>query len=172
MTVERLIVRTSGCRISKIADEGKLIGIRIDEDGTGDLGYILQKFDWSELVGDIDWRIVTPFRRLVFNTLLENVPMGWLITYGELALAMGSPGSARAVGSALSSNPWPLVVPCHRVVRGDGHIGPYSAGSGMITKRSLLMEEGLEIDSEFRFNQKNLTKIAREAREAIIQTNM
>ena len=72
----------------------------------------------------------------------------------------------------MSSNPWPLVVPCHRVVRSNGHIGSYSAGSGIFTKRSLLVSEGLDIDAEFRFDQKNLMKIAREARDATIQTKM
>ena len=172
MQTKTLVVETSHGRISKILDSGRLIGISIEETGAGSLLGLENRFDWSDLIEDIEWGIITPFRRLIFEALLDNVPSGSLITYGELALAAGSPGSSRAVGSALSSNPWPLVVPCHRVVRSNGHIGQYSAGSGIFTKRSLLVSEGLEIDSEFRFDQKNLTKIAREARDATIQTKM
>ena len=170
MPVETLVVEMAHCRVSKIIEGGKLIGISIDG-GKGDPADGPERSpDWSNLVEDIDWSMVTRFRRLVFETLLDNVQRGSLVTYGELASAAGRPGSARAVGSALSSNPWPLVVPCHRVVRSNGHIGPYSAGSGISTKRSLLVSEGVEIDAEFRFDQKNLTKIAREARDATIQT--
>ena len=172
MPVETLVAEMAHGRVSKIVDGGKLIGISIDEGGVNHAEGLESGFDWLDLVEDIDWSMVTPFRRLVFEALLDNVPRGSLITYGELASAAGSPGSARAVGSALSSNPWPLVVPCHRVVRSNGHIGPYSAGSGIFTKRWLLVSEGLEIDAEFRFDQKNLTKIAREARDATIQTKM
>ena len=172
MQTKTLVVETSHGRISKILDSGRLIGISIEETGAGSLFGLENRFDWSDLIEDIEWGNITPFRRLIFEALLDNVPSGSLITYGELALAAGSPGSSRAVGSALSSNPWPLVVPCHRVVRSNGHIGHYSAGSGIFTKRSLLVSEGFEIDSEFRFDQKNLTKIAREARDATIQTKM
>jgi len=172
MPVEALVVEMAHGRVSKIVDDGKLIGISLDEGGMNPLDGLESGFEWPDLVEDIHWSMVTPFRRLVFEALLDNVPRGSLITYGELASAVGSPGSARAVGSALSSNPWPLVVPCHRVVLSNGHIGPYSAGSGISTKRRLLVSEGLEIDAEFRFDQKNLTKIAREARDATIQTKM
>lgn len=172
MPLETLVFETSHCRVSKIVESGKLIAISIQEGGGESLDGLGDGFDWSDLIGDIEWGIVTPFRRTVFEALIGNVPRGGLITYGELASAAGLPGSSRAVGSALSSNPWPLVVPCHRVVRSNGHIGPYSAGSGISTKRSLLISEGLEIDAKFRFDQKNLMKIAREAREATIQTKM
>ena len=172
MPTQTVILEKTRGRVSKIVDDGMLIGIRIDGDEGDCLDDLQDGFDWSDLVADIEWGTVTHFRRLVFETLLENVPRGSLITYGELASAVGSPGSARAVGSALSSNPWPLVIPCHRVVRSDGHIGPYSAGLGISTKRSLLISEGLGVDSEFRFDQKNLMKIAREARDATIQTKM
>jgi methylated-DNA-[protein]-cysteine S-methyltransferase len=63
-----------------------------------------------------------------------RVPYGSVVTYGELADKAGSPGAARAVGSFLSSNPFPLVVPCHRVVNADGTLGSYSAGQGSSTK--------------------------------------
>ena len=131
MQTKTLVVETTHGRISKILDSGRLIGISIEETGAGSLFGLENRFDWSDLIEDIEWGNITPFRRLIFEALLDNVPSGSLITYGELALAAGSPGSSRAVGSALSSNPWPLVVPCHRVVRSNGHIGHYSAGSGL-----------------------------------------
>jgi methylated-DNA-[protein]-cysteine S-methyltransferase len=70
---------------------------------------------------------------------LEQVPYGELVTYGELAVLAGRPGAARAVGSAMATNPLPIVVPCHRVTR-SGHIGGY--GPGVATKEWLLRLEG------------------------------
>ena len=59
----------------------------------------------------------------------------------ELADRCGCPGGSRAVGSALASNPWLLVVPCHRVLRADGALGGFSGGEGPSTKRALLEHE-------------------------------
>jgi methylated-DNA-[protein]-cysteine S-methyltransferase len=70
---------------------------------------------------------------------LEQVPYGELVTYGELAALAGRPGAARAVGTAMATNPLPIVVPCHRVTR-SGHIGGY--GPGVATKEQLLRLEG------------------------------
>jgi methylated-DNA-[protein]-cysteine S-methyltransferase len=64
-----------------------------------------------------------------------------VITYAELARRAGSPGAARAVGSAMAANPLPVVIPCHRVVRSDGGAGDYSAG-GTAVKRRMLRTEG------------------------------
>jgi methylated-DNA-[protein]-cysteine S-methyltransferase len=69
---------------------------------------------------------------------LDRVPIGSVVSYGELAARAGSPGAARAVGSVMSSNPFPLVVPCHRVVNADGNLGKYSAARGVITKAWLI----------------------------------
>ena len=103
MPLETLVFETSHCRVSKIVESGKLIAISIQEGGGESLDGLGDGFDWSDLIGDIEWGIVTPFRRAVFEALIHNVPRGGLITYGELASAAGSPGSSRAVGSALSS---------------------------------------------------------------------
>ena len=72
----------------------------------------------------MDWRLSHGFYRRVLDTLM-TVEFGTTVSYGELALMAGSPGAARAVGTAMSSNPIPLVVPCHRVVRSDGSVGEY-----------------------------------------------
>jgi O-6-methylguanine DNA methyltransferase len=92
----------------------------------------------------LDLRAVTPFRREV---LLEatTIPRGEVRPYGWLAERIGRAGATRAVGSAMASNPLPLIVPCHRVVRSDGRIGDYSLG-GSDNKRRLLEAEGLEPD--------------------------
>ena len=73
----------------------------------------------------------------VQETLLA-VPYGSVVSYGELAKRAGYPGAARAVGGVMSSNPFPLIVPCHRVVNADGRIGRYSAAHGTRTKNWLI----------------------------------
>lgn len=80
---------------------------------------------------------LTPFACKVQQALLK-VPYGSVISYGELATVAGSPRAARAVGGVMSSNPFPLIVPCHRVVNADGHIGQYSAARGTSTKAWLI----------------------------------
>ena len=59
---------------------------------------------------------------------------------------MGKPGSSRAVGAALRANPTPIVVPCHRVVRGDGSLAGYGGAGGIPTKAKLLKKEGVRIE--------------------------
>lgn len=81
----------------------------------------------------------TPFSAAVL-TALRAVPAGSLTSYGRLAEAAGRPGSARAVGGAVGANPLPVVVPCHRVVAGDGSLGGFSGG--LDVKRWLLAHEG------------------------------
>jgi methylated-DNA-[protein]-cysteine S-methyltransferase len=68
------------------------------------------------------------------------VPRGWVTTYGRLAAHLGSPRAARAVGSALAHNPFPLLIPCHRALRADLSLGGYQGGLAM--KRALLELEG------------------------------
>jgi methylated-DNA-[protein]-cysteine S-methyltransferase len=83
------------------------------------------------------------FQEAVLN-LLKQVPKGKVTTYGEIARELtGSVRAARAVGQAVATNPYPVVVPCHRVVRSDGDIGGYSLG--VDKKIKLLSEDGVEI---------------------------
>lgn len=84
---------------------------------------------------DVDLTGVTEFQRSVLEAT-SRIPFGTTVTYGELAERIDRPEASRAVGSALGSNPVPIVVPCHRVVRSDGSVGGYTAGSGY--KRQLL----------------------------------
>jgi methylated-DNA-[protein]-cysteine S-methyltransferase len=84
----------------------------------------------------------TPFQRAVWNAA-ALIPFGHVQTYGWIAAQIGRPAAARAVGSALSRNPLPLIVPCHRVVRGDGALGGFFASGGTALKRRLLEHEGV-----------------------------
>lgn len=88
---------------------------------------IFQK-DWRQL-DQIKLHLAgTAFQLKVWNSLLK-VPMGHLNTYGDIARNIGHPKSARAVGSAIGSNPVAFLIPCHRVIQGGGHIGGYMWGT-------------------------------------------
>lgn len=73
------------------------------------------------------------------------IPRGRVSTYGCIAGYIGQPGAARAVGTALATNPFPIVVPCHRVLRSNGHLGGF--GGGLAMKKALLAMEGIEFKS-------------------------
>jgi O-6-methylguanine DNA methyltransferase len=87
-----------------------------------------------------DLRGLSEFERAVLMKALE-IPSGEVRPYSWIAREIGRPGAVRAAGSALARNPVPLLIPCHRVVRSDGHIGNYSLG-GARNKRTLLEAEG------------------------------
>ncbi|RJL32882.1 methylated-DNA--[protein]-cysteine S-methyltransferase [Bailinhaonella thermotolerans] len=89
----------------------------------------------------LDWRGASRVQRSVLTTLFETVGFGRTVTYGELAAREGSGVPARAIGSIMGANPIPLVVPCHRVVAGNG-LGGFSGGEGVEVKRWLLTYEG------------------------------
>lgn len=87
----------------------------------------------------------TDFQRKVL-LVEKDIPRGWVSTYGRIANRLKTTGGARAVGNALSNNPFPLIIPCHRVVQADGRIGGYQGGLKM--KEALLRLEGVEITHE------------------------
>jgi O-6-methylguanine DNA methyltransferase len=91
---------------------------------------------------EFDLRSVTEFERAVLLKARE-IPRGEVRTYGWIAAEIGHPAAVRAVGSALRKNPVPVLIPCHRVVRSDGHVGQYALG-GTDAKRTILAAEGLE----------------------------
>jgi len=88
----------------------------------------------------LDCRFATPFQQLLFQELLRISP-GQVVSYGDVARAIGRPRAARGVGSALSRNPLPILVPCHRVIHKDGTLAGYSAG--VHVKEYLLVLEGV-----------------------------
>ncbi len=83
---------------------------------------------------------IAPFEQRVYE-VARTIPPGTTLSYGEIARRLGAPGAARDVGQALGRNPFPIVVPCHRVVAAGGKLGGFSAPGGATTKRRLLSVE-------------------------------
>ena len=91
----------------------------------------------------LDLRLSAGFRRTVL-VHLTDIAYGTTTSYAAVAAAAGNPRAVRAVGTACATNPLPVVVPCHRVVRSDGTLGQYAGGTD--AKRSLLSLEALRAD--------------------------
>jgi O-6-methylguanine DNA methyltransferase len=77
---------------------------------------------------------------------LRAVPPGRVSTYGNIAAAIGHPGASRAVGGVMAKNPFPIIIPCHRVVKSDLTLGGFSYGPSL--KRRLLEAEGVEFHGD------------------------
>ena len=84
----------------------------------------------------------TEFQQVIWLALL-GVSFGETATYGQLAARAGNPKAARAVGGAVGHNPVAIIVPCHRILAGDGKLTGYSNGNGVETKKQLLDLEGI-----------------------------
>jgi len=93
----------------------------------------------------LDQRGISAFNARVY-TALRDFGWGQVTSYGALADAIGEPGAARAIGAAMGANPWPLIVPCHRVLAASGRIGGFSAHGGQDTKRHMLQLERIDAD--------------------------
>jgi methylated-DNA-[protein]-cysteine S-methyltransferase len=89
----------------------------------------------------LDLNHLTPFAKKVVAAC-RRIGWGKTRSYGELATECGAPGAARAVGTVMAKNRFPLIVPCHRVLAAGGAIGGYSAPDGLVMKRRLLAMEG------------------------------
>lgn len=89
----------------------------------------------------LDERGIDHFRRAVYAATRTIAP-GSVATYGDIARAIGRPDGARDVGAALARNPFPIVVPCHRVVGANGKLTGFSAPGGLSTKQRMLELEG------------------------------
>lgn len=83
-------------------------------------------------------RKLSPFTAHVY-AVVKKIPRGMTLTYGQVAMAVGRPGAARAVGTALSKN-FDKTIPCHRVIRADGKVGSYNRG-GWRQKTKILKKE-------------------------------
>ena len=95
--------------------------------------------DLSAITLDMDR--VPVFNQRVYE-IARTIPPGSTLSYGEIAKQLGMPEAARAVGQALGENPFPIIVPCHRVLAAGGKLGGFSANGGVETKRRLLEIEG------------------------------
>ena len=89
--------------------------------------------------------LCTEFQQLVLRAE-HRIPRGRISTYRLIAEYLGKRNGARAVGNALANNPFPLIVPCHRAIRSDRHLGGYQGGIEM--KRALLEKEGIPFDDK------------------------
>jgi methylated-DNA-[protein]-cysteine S-methyltransferase len=89
----------------------------------------------------LDMEEVPAFNRRVYE-IARAIPPGATLSYGEIATRLGDPRAARDVGQALGKNPFPIVVPCHRVLAAGGKLGGFSARGGVATKLRLLEIEG------------------------------
>ena len=107
------------------------VRVQLDEYFAGDR----TRFDLA-----LDWRLSSGFRLDVLHELVE-VGFGETVSYQDLARRTGRPKASRAVGSAMATNPIPVVVPCHRVLRSGGALGGYAGG--LDAKRKLLTLEGV-----------------------------
>ena len=88
----------------------------------------------------------------IYKKLLD-VPKGQITTYGELAKAVGLKNGQRVVGRVMNKNPYPVIIPCHRVVMSTGKIGGYAYGEAI--KEKMLHDEGLEISNGKIINLEN-----------------
>ncbi len=131
--------------------EKKLVAINFAKYQTHPLdgSLILQEAKWQlEAYFDAkrkDFNLPLEFNCSDFHkevyTALMNTPYGSTLTYKELAELVGKPSSARAIGSAMANNPFPIIVPCHRVLKSDGSLGEYTGGKGAKTKQWLIGHE-------------------------------
>ncbi len=76
---------------------------------------------------------------------LSKIPKGEVRTYKQIAKSIGKPRSSRAVANACAKNPYPIVIPCHRVIRSNGTVGGYSGQGGIKLKKELLKKEGVRL---------------------------
>ena len=86
----------------------------------------------------------TKFQIKVWN-YLKKIPKGKLRTYSQVAKAINKPLAVRAVANAIGKNPFPPMIPCHRVVRSDGSLGGYSGKGGVTNKKALLKKEKIHL---------------------------
>lgn len=95
------------------------------------------QLDWNWLEQNLFWDQQSEFTRKVLATAYKIKP-GTTISYGELARRIARPRAARAVGGALSRNPWPVLIPCHRVIGSDGSMTGFSGYGSVAAKKRML----------------------------------
>ena len=113
---------------------------RLLDDGVGDLAEI-----------HLDMSAVPDFDRRVYE-VVRAIPPGETRTYGAVATELGAPGAAQAVGQAMGRNPFPPIVPCHRVLAAGRRVGGFSARGGPRTKLRMLATEGVHLEQPTLFD--------------------
>ncbi|PNF34398.1 hypothetical protein B7P43_G14356 [Cryptotermes secundus] len=96
------------------------------------------------------------FQERVWLSLAKNIGPGKVVSYGELAKMVNSPGASQAVGNAMAANSLQILVPCHRVIRSDGSVGQYAKGKKNSVKNWLLQHEGWNIVNKKVVGLKNI----------------
>ncbi len=122
-------------------EEGKAVGTDLDFDK------VLENKNCKTITyeGLLNFRIdLSGFSEFEKNVLkkVREIPSGNVMTYKEVAKATGYKGASRAVGNVMAKNPFPILIPCHRVIKSDLSLGDYSRG-GKETKKRLLEREGI-----------------------------
>lgn len=117
----------------------------------GDIEAFLGGADISFSLSSVRMDLCSGFQKKVLVTE-HSIPRGRVSTYQRIAERLGNQGSSRAVGNALSRNPFPIIIPCHRTIRSDGTPGGYQGGTDM--KRRLLSMEGIHFDEKDRVRTK------------------
>lgn len=125
-----------------------------------DLGRLLAGDAVDIPLGVADLAACPPFQQTVLRAE-HAIPRGSVSTYRLIAVHLDRPTAARAVGNALATNPFPLIVPCHRAIRSDGHLGGYQGGLAM--KRALLKMEGVTVGDDQRVRVASLHYAVRRA---------
>ena len=97
---------------------------------------------WTYWKPRLDLGLLTPFQQKVLN-VGADIERGQVLTYAQVAARAGNPKAARAVGAALRSNPWPILIPCHRVIGAGGQLTGFTAPGGLVAKRRMLELEGV-----------------------------
>lgn len=132
----------------------QIVHLEINESGLPDLGksrtldqaekQLRQYFAGKRVTFGVPIKMTgTEFQANVWR-LVSEIPFGSVLSYGQIATAIGKPQASRAVGAAVGANPVPILTGCHRVLGASGRITGFSAGQGIPTKEWLLDHEGIE----------------------------
>lgn len=138
-TERRLRARSGGTRSDDPPPQIKQLIDEIQRFATG------ERVDFSSAV--LDLSKVGPIDREI-QIAARSIGWGTTATYGDLARQTGTPGDARGVGQAMSRNPMPIVIPCHRVLAKGNKLGGFSAYGGTVTKERLLALEGVRVGDD------------------------
>ena len=129
--------------VRRLHDNIEHIGLKIQDFLNGGAGV----FSPGDIDIDMDMLGCSPFQQHVFIQTCK-IPRGMVMSYSRLSETIGIPKGARSVGTALARNPFPLIIPCHRVIRKSGYLGGF--GGGLKLKKHLLKKEGIAFDLEGR----------------------